>query len=104
MTTSKAPSDELFPTSEAASYTCISDATLAGYRSRGIGPAFLKFGNRVFYRRRDLDEWIASRRVRSTAEARGLESHARSCRQGDRAKNKCETGSRRSLNDEAAVA
>lgn len=77
MTSTKTTADELLPPSEAASYTLISDATLAAYRSRGVGPAFVKFGNRVFYQRRDLDEWIASRRVRSTAEGRALESHSR---------------------------
>lgn len=77
MITAMAGADELLPTPEASAYIRISPATMASYRSCGIGPAFLKFGKRVLYRRSDLDAWIASRRVRSTAEARTLESHAR---------------------------
>lgn len=73
----KAEADALLPTADAATYVNQSPATMASHRSCGIGPVFVKLGNRVFYRRGDLDDWIASRRVRSTADARTLESHAR---------------------------
>ncbi|MCY4480946.1 MAG: hypothetical protein OXB97_13740 [Rhodospirillales bacterium] len=43
--------------------------TLDGYRVSGNGPAFHRFGNRVRYRRSDLDAWAAKRRATTTAEA-----------------------------------
>jgi hypothetical protein len=45
--------------------------TLEKYATVGGGPAFVKFGRAVRYRREDLDLWIAeklSRPVRSTSE------------------------------------
>jgi hypothetical protein len=32
--------------------------TLNAWRFEGKGPKYLKFGHRVFYRQRDLDEWV----------------------------------------------
>ena len=43
----------------------------------GDGPAFHRFGNRVRYRRPDLDAWAARRRATTTAEAYRLRSGAR---------------------------
>ena len=40
-------------------------------------PAFHRFGNRVRYRRADLDAWAARRRATTTAEADRLPSGAR---------------------------
>jgi hypothetical protein len=57
----------------AAAYTGFSVKTLAMHASAGIGPKFQKIGGRVFYRREDLDAWLASfPSVSSTAEARAL--------------------------------
>jgi len=67
----------LLPPAEAARYLNLSVNTLACVRSYGSGPAFVKLGGRVFYTRSDLDDWIASRRVRSTAEARALPKQRR---------------------------
>ena len=58
-----------FDTSRAAAYLDLSSRTLDGYRVSGKGPAFHRFGNRVRYRRSDLDLWAAERRATTTAEA-----------------------------------
>ena len=55
-------------TPEAAKYTCISVPTLERKRLVGDGPPFVKAGKSDIYRRADLDEWLASRIVRSTSE------------------------------------
>jgi hypothetical protein len=51
----------------AAAYIGLSKKTLAMYRWRGTGPKFVKRG-RVFYYRKDLDEWLRAGRASSTAE------------------------------------
>ena len=56
-------------TRRAAAYLGLSHRTLDGYRVSGAGPAFHRFGNRVRYRRSDLDVWAARRRATTTAEA-----------------------------------
>ena len=61
-----------FDTRRAAAYLGLSLRTLDGYRVSGDGPAFHRFGNRVRYRRSDLDEWAAKRRATKTAEANRL--------------------------------
>ena len=58
-----------FDTRRAADYLGLSRRTLDGYRVSGDGPAFHRFGNRVRYRRSDLDDWAAKRRATTTAEA-----------------------------------
>ena len=58
-----------FNTRRAADYLGLSHRTLDGYRVSGDGPAFHRFGNRVRYRRSDLDAWAARRRATTTAEA-----------------------------------
>ena len=58
-----------FDTRCAATYLGLSARTLDGYRVSGDGPAFHRFGNRVRYRRSDLDAWAARRRATTTAEA-----------------------------------
>ena len=42
-------------TRRAAAYLDLSPRTLDGYRVSGEGPAFHRFGNRVRYRRTDLE-------------------------------------------------
>ena len=56
-------------TRRAAAYLGLSPRTLDGYRVSGAGPAFHRFGNRIRYRRMDLDAWAAARRATTTAEA-----------------------------------
>ncbi len=54
----------------AGRYLGLSPKTLAMMRSKGTGPKFMKVG-RIFYRRCDLDAWIATRPCgHSTGEVR----------------------------------
>ena len=46
---------EFMDTRAAAAWLGLSHRTLEGYRVSGGGPAFHRFGNRVRYRRPDLD-------------------------------------------------
>jgi hypothetical protein len=39
------------------------EKTLAEWRSRGIGPRYIKVGRDVRYRRSDLDAWITEHTV-----------------------------------------
>ena len=63
-----------FDTRRAAAYLGLSPRTLDGYRVSGDGLAFHRFGNRVRYRRPDLDAWAAERRATTTAEADRLKA------------------------------
>ena len=58
---------------EAACYLKCSIKTLANWRSKGIGPPFIKKG-RIAYERIELDQWLAGRTFTSTAQAR-MKSH-----------------------------
>ena len=60
-----------------AAWLGLSPRTLDGYRVSGNGPAFHRFGNRVRYRRPDLDAWAARRRATTTAEGDRLAGGAR---------------------------
>ena len=59
---------------EAAEFLGLSPLTLANWRSRGLGPAFVKLGedqtDRIIYRRRDLEIWRKGREARARAKAR----------------------------------
>lgn len=46
--------DELLTTEQAAKVTGIPKKTLESYRSRGLGPEFVRHGRLIRYRRRDL--------------------------------------------------
>ncbi|WP_297367318.1 AlpA family transcriptional regulator [Acidocella sp.] len=53
---------------EAAVRLSLSRRVLQEFRLNGTGPAFIKLGmRRIGYDLRDLDAWVAARRVRSTA-------------------------------------
>lgn len=43
--------------------------TARANRVRGATPPYLKVGNRILYRVRDVEEWERARSFRSTAEA-----------------------------------
>lgn len=45
-------------------------STVRKQRMTGSGPPFVKVGRSVRYRRKDVLDWIASRTVRTTAQAR----------------------------------
>lgn len=55
---------DLLDTPEAARYlggtSPISASTLAHWRVAGIGPAFVRVGRAIRYRRSDLDSWLAA--------------------------------------------
>ena len=53
---------------EAAVALRLSERTLERSWVSGFGPPFCKLGRRVLYRADDLDQWIASRVVRSTSQ------------------------------------
>ena len=51
---------------EAGRLLGLAPKTLARYRCAGTGPVFCRFGNRVRYRREDLEAWAETRRRAST--------------------------------------
>jgi predicted DNA-binding transcriptional regulator AlpA len=55
-------------TREAANYCGLAHRTLEKLRLTGNGPAYLKIGRAVVYDRDDLDDWLASKRRRSTSD------------------------------------
>ena len=58
---------------EAASALRLSERTLERLRYSGLGPKFIRCGQRsVRYQQSALDEWIKGRVVRSTSEAVGV--------------------------------
>lgn len=57
---------------EAAEYLRLSRTYLEQLRINGTGPRYTKIGRAVIYSVHDLDEWMASRRVRSTSEGTRL--------------------------------
>jgi predicted DNA-binding transcriptional regulator AlpA len=59
---------ELLRTSGAAAITGLSISTLNKLRCAGGGPVFLKLGRAVRYDPRDLNEWLAGKRLRNTSE------------------------------------
>jgi len=64
--------NERMTTTEAASYLGVSYRTLVMWRYKKIfGLPFVRVGRRIYYRRRDLDEWLEQRR-----EAPGAEEEA----------------------------
>ena len=54
---------EFMSTRKAAAALGLSPRTLDRYRETGRGPAYHRFGQRIVYRRGDLDDWAAKRRV-----------------------------------------
>ena len=61
------PTDRL-TTEEAAEYVRLSPRTLERYRVTGEGPRYLKLGDRVFYCRDALDEWLIRKTRKSTSD------------------------------------
>ena len=60
--------DEWLRPKEAAAYIKSSESTLAKKRLKGNGPTYTKFGRLVLYAKRDLDEYLTSRRRLSTSD------------------------------------
>lgn len=65
----KDPLTALLDGPQAAQFLGLGLRTLANWRCRGEGPAFLRVGRSVKYDRRDLEAWLDGRRFRSTSEA-----------------------------------
>ncbi len=59
--------DEWYRPMQAAAYVKSSESTLAKKRLKGNGPTYTKFGRLVLYAKRDLDEYLVSRRRLSTS-------------------------------------
>ena len=57
--------DALIAEVQAADFLRISIRTLQAWRSRGAGPAFVRVGRAIRYRRRDLLAWIEVNTVTS---------------------------------------
>jgi excisionase family DNA binding protein len=55
-------SDVYLTTQEAAAYLRLSPNTLAQWRCWDRGPAFVRFGRAVRYRKADLDAWASTQR------------------------------------------
>jgi excisionase family DNA binding protein len=62
MTTQSQPA-ALLRSREAAAHLGFSVDTLKHWRKHGGGPAFVRIGTRVRYRKEALDAWIAAREV-----------------------------------------
>ena len=59
--------DRYYPTTAPELGVLCSRGTLAQWRHRGVGPPYIRFGNRVLYKGRDLNEWLDERRVETAA-------------------------------------
>ncbi len=60
--------DEWLRPKAAAAYVRSSESTLAKKRLKGNGPTYTKFGRLVLYAKRDLDDFLISRRRLSTSD------------------------------------
>ena len=69
---SETDAHQVLDAKEAARLIGVAVSTLAKMRCLGGSPAFVKAGRKVLYRRGDLIEWLAARRVRNTTEAASL--------------------------------
>lgn len=61
------PAPEVMDTVQAAEYLGLSRQFLEGARCKGGGPAFVKWGRVVRYRKVALGEWLASHERRNTS-------------------------------------
>ena len=55
------PADALFPPEVAAHVLDVDASTLARWRCTEQGPAFCKRGTKIYYRKRDLADWMQSK-------------------------------------------
>ena len=65
------PEPQYMDTSAACIYLGLSRQRLEIWRCRGGGPPYSKLSSAVRYARRDLDAFMASRRIASTSEVPG---------------------------------
>lgn len=52
--------NKLLDTKELAEYLGVAISTLRQYRLDGKGPAYIKIGHLVRYRKSDVEEWLTS--------------------------------------------
>lgn len=65
----QAGSDEWMDTDDVCRITGHERNTIEGWRTRGVGPVYYKFGHLVRYKRSDIDAWIEKhRRVPSSVQ------------------------------------
>jgi predicted DNA-binding transcriptional regulator AlpA len=62
---------------QCAEALALSERTLERFRVSGVGPKFVRMGKSIRYRLSDVDAWIASRVVGSTAEDINVRCNAR---------------------------
>lgn len=55
---------DLMSGKELAALLQVRENTLNVWRCKGLGPAYIKVGSAVRYRRRDVETWLKSRVVR----------------------------------------
>ena len=65
------PEPGCFDVNQLAAYTGLPRKTWEHLRSRGGGPPYVKLGRHVRYIKTDVDEWLAQRRQRNTADEVG---------------------------------
>jgi hypothetical protein len=58
----------LSDTARVAAHIGMAPITLRKWRLNGIGPAWIRCGRAVRYRREDVERWLAARTVTSTAQ------------------------------------
>lgn len=58
---------ELLPQQQLATILAVSERTLERWRVEGCGPAYVKAGRRVLYRRCDVDQWLDDNARTSTS-------------------------------------
>jgi len=59
---------DLLTPEETATQLRLAKQTLARWRCEGRGPAFLRLGARVLYRRADVEAWLSGKRYHSTSD------------------------------------
>lgn len=55
--------EDLLDTTAAALYLTVAKRTLEYWRVHGTGPAFIRVGQQVRYRKSDLDAWLRAQTV-----------------------------------------
>ena len=59
---------EWLSSKEAAEYTRLGFSTLAKLRLKGGSAPYTKIGEKILYKRSDLDAWLESKRVNNTSQ------------------------------------
>ena len=59
--------DRYYRTSDPELRVIAAPGTMAKWRCMGFGPPFMKFGGRILYLGRDLNEWLDRHRVATPA-------------------------------------